>query len=688
MKSIKADLLENVVSSYDQTKTTVQGRAQTKIIDGDTAIGPPINKFIDTVNDTLSGSQVVPILSYLSPNGRLFSVGAEVSGIVPISLHTVNLTTGAISYIGTIRMVVADTAATTHTYRGLKVLDSGTTNWKIFLATTGSVLINGGLYCVNKVDLADFIAVGPGTLFPAATGTDQKSAYLLQDPSNIGAGQLNTASTGVTLDVSNNRVYVHNGVSATHQFYVYNSSTAPTWVGNSVTGLAASDVIADTGHSFVNGTPLVFSALSGGSGLTVGTVYFVVNAVAATSYQLSATTGGAAINFTTDITSATIGRAFGTTGSNFVHKTGNLPALTGTLLSSDSEDYAVPLHTTNSGQPCIFFATTSNLYLGRISELTSGATTWSSLVTSNLLGTSNQITAPSAALATWSNVLDRAIYLTNNNILVLKQVINNSIDKIIGGANNIYRETFTSDTIELQWLSAGALDAEDGWLIIQTITNVGQRGVILSDLRSDSSFDYSYIVTKVLDTPDSVYKFITTIDKLYDFTGSLEIEYRTSGFGSISGGWSSLPFAEDLSGFSTGDQVQFKIKFATLGLDTCIPAQLVEFYLGYESNYEVSDNWEFSRDLSDNNSPSRCSFRLKKAYDASVPTLYFTAYDLSSVLLVNHNTVSNASNFEYSTNNGVSWNLLGTIPNTVGTIVRYSFTSPPGVDIRPALKDS
>jgi len=31
---------------------------------------------------------------------------------------------------------------------------------------------------------------------------------------------------------------------------------------------------------------------------------------------------------------------------------------------------------------------------------------------------------------------------------------------------------------------------------------------------------------------------------------------------------------------------------------------------------------------------------------------------------------------------------LGTIPNVVGTLLRYTFTSPPGVDIRPGLKES
>ncbi len=687
MEYVKAGLLDSVTGTYNQTQTTIQGRIGTRVISGDTVLGPPLNKFVDTLTDSTPSSAVTPVLTYLSPNGRLFSVGAETSGIIPVSLHTVNLTTGATAFVGTIRISAADVAATTHTLRGLKIIDNGTTGWRIFLATSASVLINGGLYCVNNVDLADFLAVGPGTLFPFATGSNQKATYLLQDPSNIGVGQLNIAAAGVTLDTANNRVYVHNGIATTHQFYVYSTTATlncPLSVGLTID--SGTDRITQTAHGYVDNTPIYLTNLSGGTGLTNNTVYFVRNSTA-NDYQVSATSGGAIINITTNGT-VDVCRAFGTTGDAWVHKTGNLPALTGTLIASDSEDYAVPGHTSNSGQPCIFFCTSSALYLGRISELTSGATTWPSLVTSNLLGTANQIIAPSLVLATWSNVLDKAIYLTNNNILVMKQVVNNSIDKIFAGANNIYREGTTSDTIPLQWAAAGALDVEAGWIAVQTITNVGQRGVLIADLRSDEMFDYSYIVTKVLDTPNSIYSFITTIDQLYDFTGSLRVQYRTSGFGSISGGWTDIGFAEDISGVATGNQVQFKILFDTLGLDTCIHAQLIEFFLGYESNVSISGNWEFSDDYSDNAVPSRTAFRLKATYPSSVPQLYYRAYDLSNSLIVNHNTVTNAANFEYSTDGGTTWLPLGTIPNTVGTLLRYTFTAPPGVDIRPGLKES
>jgi hypothetical protein len=685
MKYVKADLLDQVVSSYDQTKTTTQGRCFVKTVDGKQAVGPSLNKFLDVQTD--SGITLASNNMYLTSNGRAFLVSTE-AGVASVILYEIDYDTGVNTYIGRIQIQMPDTAATTTTYRALKVIDSGTTGWKLFLVTTGSVTINGGTLLVNNLARADFVPIGFPTI-PFATGNDQKAVYFLQDPANLGVlhSNSNIASAGAVLDQPNNRLYVHNGVAATHQYYVFATNTAPTYTTSAITGTAATDVISHAGHSFLANDPIVFTSLTGGAGLVVGTVYFVRNPVAGVSYELSATSGGALLNFTTDISAGAVGRAFGTTGSNFVHKTGNLPALTGTLLLTDSEDYAVPQHTTNSGQPCAFFATSTNIYLGQLSELTSGAVAWPSLVTANLLGSSNQILTPTATQATWSNILDRAI-VTTGLIFIMKQCVNNVIDRIFGGTSNKYLETFNYEPIELQpGGNLTAMDAENGWLAIAN-TVVGQRGVILSDLRSDSLFDHSFVVTKVLDTPDAVYKFITTIDSLYDFTGSLDVYYRTSGFGSVSGGWTSIPFAEDLSLFATAEQVQFKIAFATLGLDTSIPAQLCDFFLGYESLTDSSDNWELSVDDSDNGNPSRTAFRLKKLYSSSVPTLYYRAKDLSNVLLVNHDTITNAARFEYSTNDGITWSPVGTIPNTIGTLVRYTFSTPPGVDIRPSLRES
>ena len=692
MKAIFADLTADVVGTYDQTKTTIQGRAISKTIGGKTVLGPPLNKFLDVIADsTLTPSTIVS----MSPNGRIYVINAEASGLVQIALYSIDYSNMSTSYVGRIQCAIPDSAATTHTYRAFKAYDSGTTGWKLFLCTTGSVAINGGTFCVNNVDLADFVPSGFPT-FGYATGNNQKATYFLQNPSFLGvnhtaANNQNVAAAGAALDRTAGRLYVHNGVAATHKYFVFNANGTPTWASNSVTGDAGTDVITDTGHPYADNDPIVFTAITGGAGLTAGTVYFVRNSVPGVSYQVSATSGGAVINFTTNISAGTVGRAFGITGSLYVHETGNLPALTGTLLLTDSEDYAEPASVNPSvdGFPCIFFGTSSNLYLGRLSELTSGATSWPSLQTCNLLGAANEITAPTAVQVAWSNVLNRALYTTNATIFVVKPFVNNQIDHIFGGLNNQYNELVVGDdTIPLGLVTISGVDIENGVLGVLGGT-VGQRGVYLVDLHSHESYDYSYIVTKVLDTPQAVYKFITTLDKIYDDTGSLCIYYRTSGFGSISGGWTLIPFAEDLEGIATaGEQVQFKICFNTLGLDTSIAAQLYEFVLGYRSLNEISDNWEFQFDDSDNGNPARVAFRLKKAYASSVPSLTFRAYDTSGTLVASHSTGANPSFFQYSTDSGNNWVALGTIPNTVGTLLRYQFSSPPGIEVRVSIRES
>ena len=70
----------------------------------------------------------------------------------------------------------------------------------------------------------------------------------------------------------------------------------------SVTGDASTDVITATGHNYVNGQVIRFVGLAGGSGLSNATNYFVRDA-ATNTFKVSTTSTGAAVNFTTNITS-------------------------------------------------------------------------------------------------------------------------------------------------------------------------------------------------------------------------------------------------------------------------------------------------------------------------------------------------------------------------------------------------
>jgi hypothetical protein len=64
---------------------------------------------------------------------------------------------------------------------------------------------------------------------------------------------------------------------------------------------ATTDTFTDNSHGWSNGDPVIVTNNSGSqpSGISVGVVYYVVNS-ATNTYQLSATVGGAAINFTTN----------------------------------------------------------------------------------------------------------------------------------------------------------------------------------------------------------------------------------------------------------------------------------------------------------------------------------------------------------------------------------------------------
>jgi len=128
-----------------------------------------------------------------------------------------------------------------------------------------------------------------------------------------------------------------------------------------------------------------------------------------------------------------------------------------------------------------------------------------------------------------------------------------------------------------------------------------------------------------------------------------------------------------------------------LGSLTTSPSQLQDIILSVIDPNEISDYWEGSVDNTTQGAatPAYTAFRMIKTYTSSVPTLYFRAYDDSGNLVASANTSANPTAFEYSTNNGLSWNTLGTIPNTaLTTEIRYKWTTPPGVIVSCSIRES
>lgn len=73
-----------------------------------------------------------------------------------------------------------------------------------------------------------------------------------------------------------------------------------------ITGTAATNLINGVAHGFNDGDRVIFPALTGGSGLTAATVAYFVRDAAADTFKITATVGGAAVDFTTDISAGTV----------------------------------------------------------------------------------------------------------------------------------------------------------------------------------------------------------------------------------------------------------------------------------------------------------------------------------------------------------------------------------------------
>lgn len=90
------------------------------------------------------------------------------------------------------------------------------------------------------------------------------------------------------------------------------STSVPATVA-AVTATASTDLVNLNAHGLVAGNTVVFSALTGGAGLTAGTTYYVIaTGLTTNSFKVSATAGGSAVDITTDMTAGTMTVTSGT----------------------------------------------------------------------------------------------------------------------------------------------------------------------------------------------------------------------------------------------------------------------------------------------------------------------------------------------------------------------------------------
>jgi hypothetical protein len=73
-----------------------------------------------------------------------------------------------------------------------------------------------------------------------------------------------------------------------------------------ITGDAGTDIITAVGHLYTANQGVRFPTLTGGSGLTAATTNYFVRDISGNTFKVSTTSGGSAVNFTTNITAGTV----------------------------------------------------------------------------------------------------------------------------------------------------------------------------------------------------------------------------------------------------------------------------------------------------------------------------------------------------------------------------------------------
>jgi hypothetical protein len=79
--------------------------------------------------------------------------------------------------------------------------------------------------------------------------------------------------------------------------------------GKAVTGVTSTDIFTATAHGYAAGDLVVFSALTGGANLVTARPYFVLATnLAANTFSVGLTPGGAVVDLGTDVTAGTVTR--------------------------------------------------------------------------------------------------------------------------------------------------------------------------------------------------------------------------------------------------------------------------------------------------------------------------------------------------------------------------------------------
>lgn len=501
-------------------------------------------------------------------------------------------------------------------------------DFRVITTTTNATATNGGLFVTKGLRIEDFTS--GGTVIPAATTVDNiKAVYWLADASTV----TNTTAAGAAIQTKTSWT--------DHRICVLNTTTP--------------------------------------SGV------FVYNMRAA----LTLTAGK-------------------DTTTNII-KTGT-QAVTGTMSQTNNGRIATLSHGPGSGVQSLYFVTTTRIYRADISNITAASTTWQNDVMVEVPpgGTSTYAVTGALSSVEESSIIDRLIVTSTGAAGVRSYVtryntISDPMDHIFL-ADDKQLDQSTSDSGGVMHPSIQALPfsvwSEAGILYLARVTTAAASNQIYT-LPIGAHWTYAdnnneVLITPAISTTNAIkfYKvYINHINYLGTDTFMLPTEpyrvyARTSGITDNTGGWTLLNNDGDLSSFGAANSIQFKFTFKIIG-SFCIPARIMGLSVTYEDNTTDS---HYEPSIANSNITSNIfAYRQSTLWNTNIPNMRIQLFNATTgaSILDDNVTASAYGTFQYSTNNGSTWNTWSNSADNVGNYIRYTASSlPANVRIRALLTQS
>ena len=677
------------ISSYDQTKTNLGSliKQYTGPLSSDKYAGPARIGMTRPMEQSTAIPGIYPhVVTFSDTIDWVFLAdNAAAAATRRIILYEYNKTSSTFNWKGFITLTYP--TATSHTIRGFRVsrelYTSGTvgvsgtsvkgssTNWSSDRMSVGSRIGFGSTDPTQISTWYEISSIGGDTsitLSSSAGTISSGTPYVIEDIMII------TSTTNAT--VTNGGLFVSKGIRP--EIFTPGGTTIP--AATTVDNIRAVYWLADA--ATVTNTTAAGSALGTRTSWTDQRVY-VLNVTGASVFVY---------NFRAALT-LTAGKD---TTTNII-KTGN-QTVTGTLSQANNGRVGTLSHGPGNGIESLYFATTTRIYRSDISSITNGSTTWQSdtMVEIPPGGTTTYLASGAMTSCEISTGIDRLVVTTTGAAGVRSYVTryNTSSDPFdhIFLVDDKQQDQSTSDSGGVPHpailVSPFSVWSENGILYLARVgTTAAINQLYTLPIGSHWTFainNSELLITPKFDISDSskLYNiYINDIERLGTDTFSLATEpyrvyYRTSGISDNSGSWNLLDDSGDLSGVN-GTEIQFAISFKVIGT-TCIPSRIMGLSLIYE---DQSTDGHYQPSVANSSITSNIfAWRQSILWGSNIPNMRIRLYNATtgSLILDDNVTSSSFGTWEYSSDNGSSWNAWLDTEDTVGNYIRYTASSLPG----------